>query len=150
MAGRSDQAPDIGVLRRLNRLKPGGVIRALDAGENLLSALRLDLRIGKVHRRASARGRVGIEARHQLLQAADMLLRLVEIGLGPDHRRRILKRILDNGDQPVFTDAVADMQRLVAEKAIDRRCRGIDPGGHRRVADDHRAKIGGADPGDVA
>jgi len=119
VSGTSDQAPDIGVRRRFDRLKLGGFVGALHASENFFRVLYLDLGIGKLH--DGARRGFGFEACHQLLQAADMLLRSVYIGLGPHHRRRILKRILDGGDQPVCSDAVADMQRLACEKAVDRR-----------------------------
>jgi hypothetical protein len=119
VAGSRDQTPDIGFRRRLDRLKTGGFVGALDAGENFLRAFRLDLGIGKFH--GGACRDVGFETCRRLLQAPDTLLRLVEIGLGPDHRRRILKRILDGGYQPVLSDAVADMQRLACKEAIDGR-----------------------------
>ena len=75
VTGTSDQAPDIGVRRRLDRLKLGGFVDALHASENFFRVLRLDLGIGKLH--GGARRGVGFEACHQLLQPADMLLRSV-------------------------------------------------------------------------
>ena len=73
VAESSDEAPDIGIWRRLDRLKPGGFVGALNAGENFLRALGLDLGIGKFH--GNARRGVGFETCHQLLQAADTLIR---------------------------------------------------------------------------
>jgi hypothetical protein len=40
-------------------------------------------------------------------------------------------------------------KRIIADKARDWRCRDVDPGGDRGVADDDRAKIGSADPGGI-
>jgi len=52
--------------------------------------------------------------------------------------------------RPPFPTLSPTMQRFVSDKAVDRRCCGVDPGGYRRIADHDRAKIGSADPGGIA